>query len=302
VLGRFDYVFFYRGQKSVGEHHGQCLTEDTLTEYLEGSLDLAMKAASEVHLIACDGCRGKLGFYMRMLNEEIDGDEAAAVQSVTDRWNKTKLQLPRRTGTLPSWLFGFVAIAAVLVLGVLSIRALLDRQAQPRSASDIVQLLLAQHRPFEARLANEPHLPIIRTRGLDDPGVAYGLIAGEMTKLSADSHQMGRFYLLQKDFVHAIPYLEIAGREVGAGPEVHNDLGVAYLEGDESRLDRASEEFRRALDLNPKFAPAVFNLALYYERTNSPDQADLQWKHYLELDPNSEWGKEARKRLQGLSR
>jgi len=286
----------------VGDDHGQCLTEDTLAEYLEGSLDLGMKAASEVHLISCDGCRGKLGFFMRMLNEEVDGDEAATVQAVTDRWNRTKREVPRRTGTLPNWLFGLVAIAAGFVLVVVSVRALLDRQAQPKSASEIVQLLLAQHRPFEARLANEPHLPILRTRGTDDPGIAYGLIAGEMTKLSADSHQMGRFYLLQKDFTHAIPYLEIADREVGAGPEVHNDLGVAYLEGDGSRLDRAAEEFRHALDLDPAFAPAVFNLALFYERTNSADQAALQWERYLQLDPNSAWGTEAHTRLQGLSR
>jgi len=42
--------------------HGECLTEETLTEYLEGGLDPAIKLASEVHLIACDGCRGRLGF------------------------------------------------------------------------------------------------------------------------------------------------------------------------------------------------------------------------------------------------
>ena len=286
----------------MGEGHGQCLTEDTLTEYLDGSLDLAIKATSEVHLIACDDCRSKLGFFMRILNEEVSGEETAAVQAVTDRWTKTKRGISRRTGTLPGWLLGFVAIAAVLVLGVITARTLLDRQATPKSASEIVQLLLAQNRPFESRLADEPHLPILRTRGTDDPGVAYGLIAGEMTKLSADSHQMGRFYLLQKDFAHAIPYLEIAAREVGAGPEVHNDLGVAYLEGDGSRLDRAAEEFRRALELDPSFGPAVFNLSLFYERTNSADQAASQWKRYLQLDPNSEWGAEARSRLQGLSR
>ncbi len=286
----------------MSEGHGQCLTEDTLTEYLEGSLDLAVKAASEFHLLACDDCRLKLGFFMRMLNEEVKGEEAAAVEAVTERWNKTKREVPRRTGTLPVWLFGLVAVAAVFVLAVVSLRALLDRQAEPKSASEIVQLLLAQQRPFEARLANEPHLPIRRTRGTEDPGVAYGLIAGEMTKLSADGHQMGRFYLLQKDFAHAIPYLEIAGREVGAGAEVHNDLGVAYLEADGARLERAAEEFRRALDLNPAYAPAVFNLALLYERTNAVDQAELQWKRYLQLDPNSAWGKEARTRLQGLSR
>ena len=286
----------------MSEVHGQCLTDETLTEYLEGTLEPAMKAASEVHLLACDGCRSKLGFFMRMLNQEVNGEEAAAVETIKDRWNRTKREVPRRTGTLPSWLFGLAAVAAVLVLAVLSVRALLDRQVRPKSASEIVQLLLAQQRPFEARLADEPHLPIRRTRGAEDPGVAYGLIAGEMTKLSANSHEMGRFYLLQKDFAHAIPYLEVAGREVGAGAEVHNDLGVAYLEADGSRLDRAAEEFRRALDLNPAFAPAVFNLALLYERTNAADQAELQWKRYLQLDPNSDWGKEARTRLQGLSR
>jgi tetratricopeptide (TPR) repeat protein len=286
----------------VSEDHGRCLTEDTLTEYLEGTLDIGIKVASEVHLIACDNCRAKLGFFMKMLNEEVDAVEATAVQSVTERWNKTRRDVPRRTGTFPTWLFGFVAVAAAVVLAVLGIRVLLDHQAQPKSASEIVQLLLTQHRPFEARLANEPHLPILRTRGTEDPGIAYGLIAGELTKLSANSHEMGRFYLLQKDFTHAIPYLEIAGREVGAGPEVHNDLGVAYLEGDGSRLDRAAEEFRRALNLDPAFAPAVFNLALFYERTNAADQAAAQWKRYLQLDPNSDWGKEAHTRLQGLNR
>jgi tetratricopeptide (TPR) repeat protein len=286
----------------VSEDHGQCLTEDTLAEYLEGSLDLGIKAASEVHLIVCDDCRRELGFFMRLLEEDVDAEEAAAVQDVTDRWGKTKREIPRRSGTLPHWMFGLLAVAAVLVLAVVGVRVLLDRQAQPKSASEIVQLLLDHHRPFEARLANEPHLPILRTRGTDDPGIAYGLVAGEMTKLSADTHQMGRFYLLQKDFAHAMPYLEIAGREVGAGADVHNDLGVAYLEGDGSRLDKAAEEFRRALDLDRAFAPAVFNLALLYERMNSPEQASLQWKRYLELDPNSDWGKEAYTRLQGLNR
>jgi Tetratricopeptide repeat len=286
----------------VSEDHGQCLTDDTLTDYLEGSLDLGIKAASEVHLIACDSCRGKLGFFMRMLNGEVDSIETAAVQEVTERWTKTKREIPRRTGTLSNWLLGFVAVAAVLVVAVVSIRILLDRQAQPTSATEVVRLLLAQHRPFESRMANEPHRPILRTRGADDPGVAYGLIAGELTKLSANGHQMGRFYLLQKDFAHAIPYLEIAGREVGAGPDVHNDLGVAYMESDASRLDKAAEEFRRALELDPAFAPAVFNLALLYERLNNSEQASLQWKHYLQFDPNSEWGKEANTRLQGLNR
>jgi tetratricopeptide (TPR) repeat protein len=302
VLEEANYVFFYQEGKSVRDKDpGQCLTEDTLTEYLDGSLDPAIKAASEVHLISCDGCRDRLGFFMKILNENVSAEEASQLQVITQQWDSAKHRMPRRTGTLQEWFFRVVAIAAVLVLAIIAVRVLTE-QRQPKSANEIVQLLLEQQRPFESRLANEPHLPIVRTRGLEDPGIAYGLIASEMTRLSADSHQMGRFYLLQKDFSRAVPYLEIAAREVGAGPEVHNDLGVAYLEGNGTRIEKAAEEFRHALDLDPGFAPAVFNLGLFYERISSPEQAEVQWQRYFQLDPNSDWGKEARSRLQGLSR
>ena len=287
-----------------GNDHGQCLTEDTLTEYLEGSLDVALKAASEVHLIACDDCRNRLGFFMRLLDEEVGAEETQSLQAIAAEWDRKKSdrRVRRSTGTFPAWFLGFMGIAAALLVGV-SLRLVMDRQAEPKSASEVIQLLMAQQRPFESRLDNEPHLPIVRTRGADDPPVAYGLLAGEMTRLSADTHQMGRFYLLQKDFATAIQYLEIAAREVGATAGVFNDLGVAYLEsGDPMRVEKASLQFQHALHLDPAFAPAVFNLALFYERENKPAEAAAHWKRYLELDPKSKWTNEAQTRLQGLSR
>jgi tetratricopeptide (TPR) repeat protein len=164
-------------------------------------------------------------------------------------------------------------------------------------------LLLEQNRPFDSRISGEPHRPIVRTRGADDPEVSYNLLAGEMTRLSASSHEMGRFYLLQKDFGRAIPYLENAEREVGASLAVHNDLGVAYLEsGNTLQTEKAGAEFLHALKQDPSFATAAWNLALFYERTNASAQAEAQWKRYLELDSNSDWAMEARGRLQGLSR
>lgn len=288
-----------------GRDHGQCLTEETLTEYLEGALDPAIKAASEVHLVACTECRNHLAFFMRILAQDVKPEEANALQAITAEWDKKKRKdkMPRRTGTFRRFLAAFVAVAAVLVIGVVSARFIMERSAELKSASEVVQLLLAQNRPFDSRMASEPHLPIVRTRGADDAGVSYGLLAGEMTRLSATSHEMGRFYLLQKDFNRAIMYLEIAEREVGASPAVHNDLGVAYLEsGDAARADRAGSEFRHALEGDPAFAPAAFNLAVFYERTNAIAQAAAQWKRYLELDSKSDWAQEAQGRLQGLSR
>ena len=285
--------------------HGQCLTEETLTDYLEGVLDPPIKAASEVHLIACDECRGRLGFFMRLMAGHVNSEEAADLEAISAQWDRYKVKdkIPRRFSNVKSWLRTLAAVAAALVITFISIYLVLDRSGEPKSASEVVQLLLSQQRPFEFRLSGEPHLPLVRTRGANEPGVAYGLLAGEMTRLSADGHQMGRFYLIQKDFDRAIRYLEIAEREVGARADVHNDLGVAYLEsGDESRIRKAPGEFQHALELDPASVAAVFNLAIFYERTGAVAEAESQWKRYLELDPNSPWAIEGRSRLQGFSR
>jgi tetratricopeptide (TPR) repeat protein len=279
------------------------LTEETLTEYLEGELDPAIKAASEVHLAACDECRLRLGFYMRLLDEEVTADEATTIQQVTAEWDKKKERTAPRTGTWSGRFLGFSAIAALVILGFVSIHFISIQSPAADSPRKVVQLLLSQQRPFDLQMSDQPHLPIIRTRGTNDPGVSYGLLGGELTRLSADSHQMGRFYLLQKDFKRAIDYLELAEREVGAGAEIHNDLGVVYLEGGgESRLQKAAQEFRHALERDPSFAPAVFNLAIFYERTGATAEAESQWKRYLQLDSNSAWSVEAKTRLQNLSR
>jgi tetratricopeptide (TPR) repeat protein len=279
------------------------LTEETLTEYLEGGLDPAIRAASEVHLVACDGCRLRLGFYMRLLDDEVTADETKMVQLVTAEWDrKSKERMVPRTGTWRTWLLACSAVAAVLLLGLVSFQLISSQVGSADSPGEVVQLLLSQQRPFELQMSNQPHLPILRTRGTDDPGVSYGLLAGELNRLSADSHQMGRFYLLQKDFQRAIGYLELAEKEVGAEAEIHNDLGVAYMEGGgESRLQKAAQEFRHALESDPSFAPAVFNLAIFCERTGATAEAESHWKRYLELDSNSAWSVEARTRLQSLS-
>jgi tetratricopeptide (TPR) repeat protein len=281
--------------------HGQCITDETLTEYLEGGLDPAIKAASEVHLIACDDCRGRLVFFMRILDEDTTGEESGKLKVIADHWNikKPTERVPTHSRVMVNRYFAMIAVAAMLIIGLVSIVFVMNRFAEPRSAEEVVQVLLAQHRPFESRMADEPHRPIVRTRGTEEgPGIAYGLLAAEMTRLSADSHQMGRFYLLQKDFNRSLLYLEMAEKEVGAKADVHNDLGVAYLEGgDPSRIEKAATEFRHALRLDPDSATAVFNLAMFYERTEAAAQAKAQWKRYLELDSKTQWAEEARSRL-----
>jgi len=239
---------------------------------------------------------------MRVLQPDVSAEEAKTLEDIAAKWN-TVHGGPRPV--VRPWSFRwpiFGAISAAIVLVVVGGWVIRTRSGEPKSANEVVQLLLAENRPFESRMAGEPHRPIVRTRGSEEPGVSYNLLTGEMDRLSANSTDKGRFYLLQKNFGRAISYLEVSEREIGAGAPVHNDLGVAYLEnGNRTQLEKAEQEFKHALQADRSFAPAAFNLALFYERTNQTGLAEMQWKRYLELDSKSDWAKEARERLQGLS-
>jgi tetratricopeptide (TPR) repeat protein len=287
-------------------NHGQCLTEETLTEYLEGRLDPAVKTACEVHLIECDHCREELAFFIRVLSPEITREESWALETIQQQWEDRRPapRLPSRPSYSNKWLVGLAAAAASLAIGFVTFNYV-TQQSVPSSPTEVVDALLSssEQRPFDARISGQPYRPLFRTRGLEQPQVAYGPLAGEMTRLSADSHDMGRFYLIQKDFSRALAYLVVAEQEVGAGPDVHNDLGVAYLEGGGlDQLEKAGEEFRHALNLDPSFAIAAFNLAVFYERSGNFPQAEVQWRRFLQLDPDSAWTKEARSRLEGILR
>jgi len=266
-----------------------------------------MKAAAEVHLVSCQNCRNQLAFFMRVLEPTVTAEEANTLERIAAEWDRRNPEGVARQasqsgrGGRRRLLIAGGALAALVVVGVAvwTIR----QSMQPHSATEVVQLLLDQDRPFESRMAGARHRAFLQTRNANDSDISYDLLAGEMSRLSANSQEMGRFYLLQKDFSRAIPYLEAAERDAEADAAVHNDLGVAYLEsGKPAEIEKGGAEFKHALRLDPSFVPAAFNLALFYERTNAPVRAEMQWKQYLELDSRSDWAMEVQGRLQGLSR
>jgi tetratricopeptide (TPR) repeat protein len=57
---------------------------------------------------------------------------------------------------------------------------------------------------------------------------------------------------------------------------------------------------RRAIAAEPTFADAHFNLADLAERLGDRETAVAGWEAYIRLDPASEWGAEARRRLRAL--
>jgi hypothetical protein len=284
-------------------NHSDCLAQEELTEYLEGSLDPPIKTATEAHLVTCNKCRRSLAELMRVMNHDVTPDENIAIAAAGRRWSAGGMGrgiVERPVLSRFGWL---LAVAAVLILGLISIPLVLNRNLEPATGGEVVQLLLAQQRPFEAQLSGQPHIPMVRTRGGEQPGVSWDLLDTEMDRLSSSSFELGRFYLIQKDFTRAIPLLENAEKENPGRPECHNDLGVAYLEsGDPSSSAMAEQEFRHALGIDARFAPSVFNMAVFLERSGETLRAEAELQRFLNLDPPAAWATEARSKLEGISR
>ena len=88
----------------------------------------------------------------------------------------------------------------------------------------------------------------------------------------------------------AVQHLMLAIKEQPRSADLHNDLGVAYMEQNEERsLENAVREFQTALVLNPRHAASRFNLALAYERLGEFPEAEQHLKLYLQADSASGW-------------
>lgn len=282
--------------------HGDCLTEEVLTCYLEGELEPVLTLTSEGHLLSCRPCREKLRSLMLVLNPHTTTGERAFIQEVEEQWHTHRATvLPsRRTSIIRHWFFPCAAVAAVILLTASFL--LVNRRDVPQipqSAGAVVELLLEQSRPYEGRLSGQAYRGIVRTRAGEPQPADYDLLATALTRMDPGPYDLGRFYLLEGHLDDAVGRLEAAIQQGDSRTQVHNDLGVAYLErGGEGDLQRATHQFDLALQEDAAFAPAVFNLSLAYERRGMTVDANREWNRYLLLDSQSGWSEEVRSKME----
>lgn len=136
---------------------------------------------------------------------------------------------------------------------------------------------------------------------------------------SFDSHHaLGRFYLAKREINKAIEYLEIALSESSDNAQLHNDLGIAFLEQGKSEnpvdkdnnllgkkmaaFGKSLEHFNKAIELDSTLLDAFFNKALLFQEMKQFDKAKEAWEEYLKKDSSSPWSEEARDKLKLLDK
>jgi tetratricopeptide (TPR) repeat protein len=278
--------------------HGDCLSEECLTDYLEGTLDPVVRGACEAHLITCDPCRESLALFMKVLSEETSPEEELALQQLSkmlEERNLGPVLAPARRVLPKKLVYAVAGVAALLLTAVLVGR--MPFGSAPSTPTQIVDALANGIRPFEPRIVGQRYREIQEvTRGPEN--LVPDILVTQMTESSAESYEIGRLYLLRKEYGKAIKYLKTAVADPkGVPADVHNDLGVAYLESGEGTFGAAEAEFKNALSLELAHAPALFNLSILYERQGRITEAVERRRQYLELDPDSGWAKEIQKKL-----
>jgi CHAT domain-containing protein/tetratricopeptide (TPR) repeat protein len=215
-----------------------------------------------------------------------------------------------------------VAVAGVIIWRVAFFKS--DLQKGLMALNDAYR----KERPIEARVSTLDYAPFVLTRG-DEPVPVNSfeldrarqfLSNAEKDRADADSaHALGKLYLLQKEYDRSIQYLERAAKTDSKNPQIYADLGAAYLEKGQLELDASKskepnvqsgkgladlgqslEYLKQALELDPNLLEALFNRGLVHEQQSLYQEAENDWRVYIEKDSSSQWAVDARQKLKSL--
>ena len=298
------------------------LTDDELCEQFEIVEDELIEQYLADELSAPE----RVQFEEAFLSSAERREKLRVARALSNYVNKKAAPAPAKVIRVSFWsrrpAVAYASLAAavlVIVFGALLWRSYFSK-------SDIDRGLLAlneayrQQRPAEARITGLDYAPAAQTRG---PSEKFDSVARDRAELllheaahdqktPAALHALGRLYLAERQYDKAIEQLEAALASAPDDARLHSDLGAALMERGSNASPKAQagtaltdfaqslEHLNRALIINPSLLDAVFNRALLYQRMDLPRQAAAEWRHYLELDPNSQWAEEAKRKLKLL--
>ena len=304
------------------------MEEELIDDYISGDLTDEDRKQFEAHFLSTPARRDKLRFAQTLKEyvsrptpvEEPDDDEDD--DDGDDVIAPTKLHSPWWKQSLSSPYFGLAA-AAVIVIGVgVVIWLIISPDAGASKGMAALKEAYRDQRPVESRITEFGYAPAPPvTRGGEQEKFDYvardraqALIQLEAAEHpgAQSHHDLGRLYLTQRDFEKAIDQFDKALKMGGKVAQLESDYGAALMEmGKANRLKdeggRSFEEFARALEhltkainLDGRLLEARFNRALVYQYLMLPNDAEADWRSYLDQDPGSRWADEARRNLKQI--
>ncbi|MFP5264796.1 MAG: tetratricopeptide repeat protein [Blastocatellia bacterium] len=287
-------------------------TEDDLIDaYLSGAIIGRERERFEAHFLRHPERREKLRFaaafrdYVSTRAAEIPR-EAADIRT-----------LPGRRKPQASFPVVWLAAAAVIIIAVgLASWRIFSHEPGAGSAITALNNAYREQRPVESRISSLDYAPFSLTRGGDGKSDsvardrAQALIHEEAAEHpgARSYHDLGRLYLARHEFDKAIEQFDKALRLDDKDAALHSDLGAAYMEraiagGGEPNpgdLAKSLEYLDRAIRLDDSLLAAYFNRALCLQRMNALTPAIQAWEDYLKKDSDSDWAKEAGRKLRLL--
>ena len=289
--------------------------EDLIEEYLNNRLNSTERKDFEEKFLSTRERREKLHFETLLRNHFSEKTKSNPLKNEKEKTNR-KESVP----FWKKWVFSPIPVAAVVLLllgGALV--AVFYRSEDPVIAS--LNKAYALERPFESRVTALDYAPANNLRGKATDEKVNTISRKRAENLSLESveksatvqnlHNLGRVYLVEKQFDEAIMQLSKAQNIDPQNAEVLSDLGTALFEkskilastpdGKSFELaGQAMEEFEKALRLNPNLPEAQFNKAVCLQSRQMRREAREAWLDYLKLDSTSKWAGEARRNLELL--
>ena len=214
----------------------------------------------------------------------------------------------------------FRVAASIIIVAAVGIY-INNRIRQSRSNDGLLALQQAyrDQRPLEARIFGWNYAPPVSLRGTPKVDYVQRDRAASILQNAANEHrdatalhQLGQFYLAERQFDKAIDQLEAALALSPNDATIHSDLGTALMEKGKTQQTgsdqgKAAELFakslthlNKALELDSSRLEALFNRALLYNSLGLPEKAEQDWKLYIQKDPNSSWTNEAKEQLKAI--
>lgn len=288
--------------------------EELVQDYVDKELDSDEIQAFENHFLISDERREKV-IFAHALRKYIDssGNSKKAETKVIEKislWHKITAAF---SSPIPSVAIGiFIVFLASFLVWYFYLRS-----SNTELALAWMNETYRIERPIESRITDLNHAPFYKFRGEKNETIDERKRRQVELSLLQDNapnaeelHMLGRLYLLDGNFDPAIDNIEKASRLSPGDAEIYNDLGVAYLEKFKNAVTdkdnnaelsiKALECFDKSIELNPDLLAAYFNRAEAFQQSNLPSEARQGWQKYLELDSDSKWADEARKKLGSL--